>query len=68
MILGGGGVGRGNLKSWKTLRVEGSGRNLVGRISTSPRYMIDITRTDSLSLGELGGGHNSEKIEKMRYI
>jgi len=41
-----GGVGRGNPKSWKTLRVEGSGCNLVGKISTSPRLMIEITRTD----------------------
>ena len=28
---------------------------LGGKISTSPRYMIDITRTDPLSLKELGG-------------
>ena len=41
----------GNLKSWKTLRVEGSGWNLVGKISTSHRYMIDITGMDPLSLG-----------------
>ena len=41
-----------NQKSWKTLRVEGSGRNLVGKISTSPRYEIDITGTGPLSLGE----------------
>ena len=40
----------------ETLRVEGSGRNLVGKVSTSPRYVIDITRTDPLSLGELGRG------------
>ena len=26
----------------------------MGRIRTSPRYVIDITGTDSLSLGELG--------------
>ena len=32
-----------NGKSWKMLRVERSGLNLVGRISTSPRYVIDIT-------------------------
>ena len=25
----------------------------MGRISTSPRYMIDIAEMDSLSLGEL---------------
>ena len=48
------GVG-GDLKSWKTLRVEGSGLNLVGKIIKSPRYVIDITGTDPLSLGELGG-------------
>ena len=45
---------RGDLKSWKTLRVEESRRNFVGKISKSPRYVIDITRTDPLSLGELG--------------
>ena len=28
----------------------------MGKISTSPRYGIDITGTDLLSLGELGGG------------
>ena len=47
---------RGGLKSWKTLRVEGSGWNLVGKISTSTRYIIDITGTDLLCFGELGGG------------
>ena len=26
------------------------------RISTSSRYVIDIIRTDPLSLGDLGGG------------
>ena len=36
--------------------MEGSGGNLVGKISTSPRYMIDITGTNPLSLVELGGG------------
>ena len=46
----------GGLKSWKTLRVGGSGRNLVAKISTSPRYVTGITGTDPLSLGELGGG------------
>ena len=60
--------GGGNLKSWKTLRVEKSGLKLVGKISTRPRYVIDITRTDPLSLGELGGGVNSEKLEKIRYF
>ena len=36
--------------------MEGSGWNLVGKISTCPRYVIDITGKDPLSLGELGGG------------
>ena len=36
---------------------------MVGQVSTSPRYVIDITRPDLLSLGELGGG-NLEKLEK----
>ena len=35
--------------------------NLVGKISRSPRYVIDIIGTDLLCLGELGGGGvNSE--------
>jgi len=34
----------------------------VGKISTSPRYVIDITRMDLLSLEE--GGGISEKLEK----
>ena len=28
----------------------------MGKISASPSYMNDITRTDPLSLEELGGG------------
>ena len=37
----------------------------MGKISKSPRYMIDIIRTDPLSLGVIrGGGGNSEKLEK----
>ena len=59
-----GGVWVGNLKSWKTLWVEGSGWNLVGKTSTSPRYVITITGMDPLSLGYLGGGFNSEKTRK----
>ena len=31
----------------------------MGKISASPRYMIDIIGTDLLSLGLLGGGSNS---------
>ena len=54
----------GDLKSWRMLRVEGSGWNLVRKISTSPRYGIDITGTDLLSLGKLGGTVNSKKLEK----
>ena len=38
----------------------------MGRISTSPRYVTDITGPYPLSLGELGGGGNSEKLEKLR--
>ena len=57
------GIGGGNLKSMKTLRVERSWWYLAGRISTSPRYVIDIAGLDWLSLGELGeGGVNSEKL------
>ena len=37
----------------------------MGKISTSPRYMIDITGTGPLFLGEWGGGVNSEN-QKMR--
>ena len=31
----------------------------MGRIRTSPRYVIDITGPDPLSLGELGMGISS---------
>jgi len=51
-----GGVEGGNGKSWRTLRVERSGRNLVGRISTSHRYMIELSGMNMLSLGEWRGG------------
>ena len=42
----------------------------MGKISTSPRYGIDITGSDLLSFGELGGGGGvkSKKIDKMRYF
>ena len=40
----------------------------MGKINTSPRYMIDINGTDPLSLGYLGGGGISEKLEKIRYF
>ena len=36
----------------------------MGKVSTSPRYVIDITGTDLLSLEELGGG----LIKKIRYF
>jgi len=45
-----------SLKSWKMLRVEELGWNLLVKICTSPRYVIDITGNNSLSLGELGRG------------
>ena len=38
------------------------------KISRSPRYMVYITGTDLLCLGELGGGGNYEKLEKIRYF
>ena len=38
---------------------------MVGKISTSPRYMIDITGTDPLNWG---AGVSSEKFEKMTYF
>ena len=42
---------------------------LGGKISTSPRYVINITGMNPPSLGELrGGGFNSELIRKMRYF
>ena len=40
----------------------------MGKISTRPRYGIAMARTDLLALGELGGGVNSKKLEKMRYF
>jgi len=46
----------GSLKSWKTLKMEGSGSNLMGKISTNPRYVIDIAGTGTLSLRKLRGG------------
>ena len=38
------------------------------KISTIPRYEIDITGTDPLSLGTRRGRVNLKKIEKMRYF
>ena len=32
----------------------------MGKVSTSPRYVIDIIGTDRLYLGEFGGGGDSE--------
>ena len=40
----------------------------MGKISISPRYVIDITGTDPICLGGVGGGFNSEKLEKMKYF
>ena len=39
----------------------------MGRISTSPRYLVDVTGLNPLSLGELGVV-NLEKLEKLRYF
>ena len=49
------------------LRVEISGRKVIGRISTSYKYEIDIIGTDQFSWGELGVV-NLEKLEKLRYF
>ena len=51
-----GGVGGGPEIVEKRLEWRNRGLNLVGRINTSPRYVIDITGTDLLCLKELGGG------------
>ena len=51
--------------SLKTLKAEKLGSNLVGRISTSPRFLMEIARLDSLSLVELGGGEYFGKIKKI---
>ena len=41
----------------------------MGKLITSPRYMIDITGTGSALFGGAGGREvNSEKLEKMRYF
>ena len=37
---------------------------MAGKISTNPRYVIDITRTDPVSLGELGVRGLVPKIRK----
>ena len=37
-------------------------------IPTSWIHMTDITGTESALFGRAGGGVNSEKFEKMRYI
>ena len=42
----------------------------MGKISRSPRYVIDITETDPFYFGELGGGGEVkfEKLQKMRHF
>ena len=40
----------------------------MGKISTGPRYMIDITGMDLLSLGELCRRVNSEKLGKNKVF
>ena len=40
----------------------------MGKVSTSPRYVIDITGTDPLSLGKWGGGLILKNSKKMRYF
>ena len=36
----------------------------MGKISTSPRYVIDITRMHPLSLGDMWGGEGRKLILK----
>ena len=38
------------------------------KISRSPKYVIDINRKGPARFGGVGGGGNSEKLEKMRYL
>ena len=40
----------------------------MGRISKSLRYVTDITGPDLLSLGELGGLGNPEKLQTMKHL
>ena len=40
----------------------------MGRISTSSRYVIEMTGLDPLYLGDLRGAVHSEKLKKMRYF
>ena len=40
----------------------------MGKITTSPRYVIDITEMDLLSFGDFGGGFFFEKLEKNEGI
>ena len=66
------GVEGGKQKSWKPEILEKTksgdiGKSLMGRLSTSSRYVIDIIGTDPFSLGELGVV-NLEKFEKLRYF
>ena len=58
-----GGVAGGNLKSWKTFRVEGSVGNMVEKMITSLRCVIVVTGTDLLSL-EWGGGLMLKNLKK----
>ena len=46
---------RGETEILEMLRVERLGWNLMGKVSTSYRYVIDIIGTDLFTLEELGG-------------
>jgi len=49
--------------------MERSGWNFVGKISPSPRYEINITKTDLISsAGGFGRRVKLEKLEKIRYF
>ena len=56
----------GDLKSWKTLRLEGLGETWREKISTSPRYMID--NQNGFALFGVDWGVDFEKLEKMRHF
>ena len=61
-----GGVGGGPRNLGKHLEWRDRDETLVGKISRSPRYLIDISKTGPLYLWGVGGGGmvNSGKLEK----
>ena len=71
-----GGVGGGNQKSCKMLRVERLGWNLVGTISKCRRYVIDVTGLDTLfggvwgvqCFGEFGASGHARMVDIGRRV